>query len=113
MDFVALVQPIVDVEHVIWESPAASAIRRIIRAKGIAPGNSRPHAHLSSPLHAPVPNAKHRLIVAGEFDTVTPPDRLAQMAKNWPGTDFIRVRQGHFGYRALAAAKEWITTKLE
>lgn len=110
--FVALVQPIVDIEHVIWESPIAAGLRKTVLQNGIFPGQSTDHAHLSSPLHTASPSATHRLIVAGEFDSISPVGPLLKMKEHWGNTDFISVRQGHFGYRALASAQKWMTPLL-
>jgi pimeloyl-ACP methyl ester carboxylesterase len=107
--FITLIQPIIDVEHVTWESPAAAAIRRIIRAKGIAPGDGNRHAHLSSPLHGrPLTPADRITLIAGTYDTVAPAAELRELATAWPGCQLVEVRQGHFGYAALAEAKRRI-----
>jgi hypothetical protein len=107
--FLTLIQPIIDVEHVTWESPAAAAIRRIITAKGIAPGDGNRHSHLSSPLHGlPLTPPDRITLIAGKYDTVAPPSGLRELAAAWPGSQFVEVRQGHFGYAALAEAKRRI-----
>jgi len=106
--FVALIQPIVDLEHVIWESPVAAELRRAIQSRGIQRGESADHSHLSSPLHTKAPSAPHRLIVAGEFDSISPIGPLRELQRRWGATDLVSVRQGHFGYRALESAKDWM-----
>lgn len=106
--FVSLIQPIVDIEHVIWESPIAAGLRRVVQNNGIARGTSADHSHLSSPMHVPASTAPMRLIVSGEYDSVSPRAPLLTMRKRWNDTDLVSVPQGHFGYRALAAAREWI-----
>jgi pimeloyl-ACP methyl ester carboxylesterase len=107
--FLTLIQPIIDVEHVTWESPAAAAIRRIIAAKGISPGDGNRHSHLSSPLHGlPLTPPERITLIAGSYDTVAPPSGLRELAVAWPGSQFVEVRQGHFGYAALAEAKRRI-----
>ncbi len=111
--FLTLIQPIIDVEHVTWESPAAAAIRRIIRTKGIAPGDGHRHAHLSSPLHGQPLTAHDRItIIGGKYDSVAPPAGLRELAHAWPGSQFVEVSQGHFGYAALAEAKRRIEPRL-
>lgn len=110
--FAAALQPIADIEHVIWESPVAASIRKILTQRGIERGLSLDHAHLSSPLHAAPPTAQHRLIVAGEFDSVSPPEPLQRLCRHWGDADFTTVRQGHFGYQALETAKAWMWTKM-
>ena len=49
--FVALMAPIVDIEHAIWASPAARLIRRELFRANIEPSLVARHFHLSSPLH--------------------------------------------------------------
>jgi hypothetical protein len=48
-EFAALLQPLVDIEEAIWNSPATLAIRSRLRRHRIEPGLSRQHAHLSCP----------------------------------------------------------------
>lgn len=111
--FLTLIQPIIDVEHVTWESPAAAAIRRIIARNGIAPGTGDRHSHLSSPLHGrPLTPADRITLIAGKYDTVAPAAGLRELAAAWPGSQFVEVRQGHFGYAALAEAKRRIEPAL-
>jgi pimeloyl-ACP methyl ester carboxylesterase len=103
--FVTLLQPIADIEHAIWESPASSMIRRTLLAAGIQPGVSRRHAHLTSPLDGrPACEGKRILIVGGTYDTIAPPSVLKRLAEGWPGSRFALVEQGHFGYAAMREA---------
>lgn len=103
--FVTLLQPIADVEHAIWESPAASMIRKTLLAARIHPGVSRRHAHLTSPLDGrPACEGKRVLIIGGSYDTIAPPSVLRRLAKVWPESQFALVEQGHFGYAAMREA---------
>ena len=103
--FVALLQPIADIEHAIWESPASSMIRKTLRAAGIRPGASRRHAHLTSPMDGcPAVDGKRVLIIGGTDDAITPPSVLKGLAQVWPGSRFTLVEQGHFGYAAMREA---------
>lgn len=100
--FVALIQPIVNIEHAIWMNPSAFTIRRALEQAGIPRGASTRHAHLSSPLHgAPLCGAEKVFICAGSYDTVSPPAELRKLAEIWNGAQLIETPQGHFGYRAL------------
>ena len=47
--FLALIQPIANVENAIWENPGSRSMRRILRAQGIEPGASDSDA-VTSPL---------------------------------------------------------------
>ena len=103
--FVTLLQPIADIEHAIWESPASSMIRRALVTAGIEKGVTRRHAHLTSPLDGrPACEGKCVLIVAGTYDTITPPAVLQRLAGVWPDSQFTLVEQGHFGYAAMREA---------
>lgn len=107
--FITLIQPIIDVEHVTWESPAAAAIRRIVSANGITPGAAHRHSHLTSPLHGrPLTPTDRITLIGGKYDTVAPSAGLRELANAWSGATFVEVRQGHFGYAALAEAKRRI-----
>lgn len=102
--FVALMQPIADIEHAIWESPAGRTLRHLLRRRGITTDLTRRHAHLSSPLHCrPAADPARILLVCGAYDRISPPDRIAALASSWGGTAVLTCRQGHFGY---AVARE-------
>jgi pimeloyl-ACP methyl ester carboxylesterase len=111
--FLTLIQPVVDLEHAIWENPAAASIRRILARQGIGAGLSRRHAHLTSPLHGvPLVEPEQITIIAGSYDTVAPPAALRELAAAWPGANYVEVRQGHFGYAAMEEAKRRISPSL-
>ena len=100
--FAALMAPIVDIEHAIWESPAARSIRRELRGANIDPSLVARHFHLSSPIHnVPLCDAARVLFVAGEFDSIAPLEQLETIQQKWRGSELLRVRQGHFGYSML------------
>ena len=102
--FIALIQPIVNVEHAIWENPSAVLIRRLLDSRGILPGESARHAHLSSPLHGlPLCGGERVTITAGIYDSISPRSELLELRDRWTGTKLLEVRQGHFGYRTLRA----------
>jgi 1-acyl-sn-glycerol-3-phosphate acyltransferase len=100
--FAALMAPIVNIEHAIWESPAARSIRRELRGANIEPSLVARHFHLSSPIHnVPLCDAARVLFVAGEFDSIAPLQQLEMIQQKWHGSELLRVRQGHFGYSML------------
>jgi hypothetical protein len=71
--FAALLQPLVDIEEAIWNSPAALTIRSRLHQHLIRPGVSRQHAHLSSPLDGkPLIDPKRIHLIGGEFDQIVP-----------------------------------------
>jgi 1-acyl-sn-glycerol-3-phosphate acyltransferase len=100
--FVALMAPIVNVEHAIWDSPAARFMRRELHRSNIEPSLIARHFHLSSPMHnQPLCDADRVLFVAGEFDLIARPEDVEKVHGNWRGSELLRVPQGHFGYRML------------
>ena len=100
--FVALMAPIVNVEHAIWQSPASAFMRRELQRAKIDPSLVARHFHLSSPLHHEPPCAADRvLFVAGEFDLIARPTDIEAIHRKWRGSELLRVAQGHFGYRMM------------
>jgi 1-acyl-sn-glycerol-3-phosphate acyltransferase len=100
--FVALMAPIVNVEHAIWESPAARFMRRELHRANIEPSLIARHFHLSSPMHnQPLCDADRVLFVAGDFDLIARPEDVEKIHRHWRGSELLRVPQGHFGYRML------------
>jgi 1-acyl-sn-glycerol-3-phosphate acyltransferase len=100
--FVALMAPIVNVEHAIWEGPGTRFMRRELRRAQIEPSLVARHFHLSSPMHnQPLCDSKRILFIAGEFDSIARATDLEAIQQKWRGSELLRVRQGHFGYRML------------
>jgi pimeloyl-ACP methyl ester carboxylesterase len=101
-EFAALLQPLVDIEEAIWNSPAAFAIRSRLRRHLIEPGISRRHAHLSCPFEQKSLIDSRRIhLLAGEFDQIVPVETLQRFAETWDVRNFEIVPQGHFGYVAM------------
>ena len=100
--FVALMSPIVNIEHAIWQSPAARRIRRELVQANVERALVTRHFHLSSPLHGrPVCDPTRILFVTGEFDSIAPPAEIEAIQQTWRGSELLRVRQGHFGHRMM------------
>jgi 1-acyl-sn-glycerol-3-phosphate acyltransferase len=100
--FVALMCPIVDVEHAIWKNPGTAFMRRELRRAKIAPELVARHFHLSSPLHnLPVCDPARVLFVSGDFDLIARPSDIDAIQQKWRGSELLRVPQGHFGYRMI------------
>ncbi|HEV2047286.1 MAG TPA: 1-acyl-sn-glycerol-3-phosphate acyltransferase [Chthoniobacterales bacterium] len=100
--FVALMAPIVNVEHAIWESPATASMRRELFRENIEPALVARHFHLSSPAHnEPLCSADRVLFVAGGFDLIARPADIEAIQRKWRGSELLRVPQGHFGYRMM------------
>ena len=100
--FMALMSPIVNVEHAIWQSPAARRIRRELLQANIEPSLVARHFHLSSPLHTqPLCDPACVLFVTGEFDSIAPAGEIEAIQQKWRGSELLRVQQGHFGHRMM------------
>src|SRR6266481_2099802 len=100
--FLALMAPIVNVEHAIWESPASAFIRRELHRANIERSLVARHFHLSSPTHnQPLCRADCVLFVAGEFDSIARLADIEKIQQKWSGSELLRVPQGHFGYRMI------------
>lgn len=102
--FLALMAPIVHVEHAIWQCPATAFMRRELRRVQIDPALVARHFHLSSPMHnQPLGSADRVLFAAGDFDLIARPADVAALHEKWQGSELLRVPQGHFGYRMMRA----------
>jgi len=100
--FVALMAPIVNVEHAIWQNPGTAFMRRELRRAKIAPELVARHFHLSSPSHnLPVCDPTRVLFVSGDFDLIARPADIDAIQQKWRGSELLRVPQGHFGYRMM------------
>jgi len=112
--FVSLIQPIVNVDHALWENPSARAMRVLLRREGIVPEDARRHEHLSSPLHGePLCGGERVIICGGRYDTVSPTTELQILANRWRGAELLEVEQGHFGHVALQATRQAIERRLD
>src|SRR5204863_3910667 len=81
--FVALMAPIVNIDHAIWESPAARSIRRELHSANIEPSLVARHFHLSSPIHnQPLCDSARVLFVTGEFDSIAPGEQIQAIHRN-------------------------------
>jgi 1-acyl-sn-glycerol-3-phosphate acyltransferase len=100
--FVALMCPIVNVEHAIWQNPGTAFMRRELRRAKIAPELVARHFHLSSPLHnEPLCDPARVLFASGDFDLIARPADIDAIQQKWRGSELLRVSQGHFGYRMM------------
>lgn len=102
--FLALMTPIVNVRHAIWESRAAVRLRAELERCGIHPEMVDRHAHLSSPMHhVPLAGGDKAVLVAGSHDQISRAADVEELHRRWPGSNLIVIDQGHFGYRVLPA----------
>lgn len=114
--FLALLQPIADVEHAIWENPVSVQLRRVLQERGISREATPRHAHLSSPLHGQPQLLPERILLCGgQFDAVSPVRSLEKLARRWGDPAMEIVPQGHFGYQAMRTTlayirQNWLTS---
>jgi pimeloyl-ACP methyl ester carboxylesterase len=108
--FVALMEPIVDVGHAIWTSPAGGTLRRELRRLAIEPNLIERHFPLISPLQGdPLCGADRVVLCAGDYDHIAPAAEITALHHRWVGSELLRVPQGHFGYRMMPAVWERLT----
>ncbi|MBV9618458.1 MAG: 1-acyl-sn-glycerol-3-phosphate acyltransferase [Verrucomicrobia bacterium] len=100
--FLALMAPIVNVEHAIWQNPATISMRRKLQRAKVPPELVARHYHLSSPSHnLPECDPTRVLFVSGDFDLIAPATDIEALHQKWRGSELLRVPQGHFGYRMM------------
>jgi hypothetical protein len=84
-------------------------MRRELRRANIDPSLIARHFHLSSPSHnRPICDPARVLFVSGEFDVIARPADIEEIHQKWRGSELLRVRQGHFGYRMLRETIAWL-----
>jgi pimeloyl-ACP methyl ester carboxylesterase len=107
--FIALIEPIVDVGHAIWESPTGLALRRELLAHGIPPDLIEGHFPLICPSRSqPLCDPARILFAAGEYDSIARAEDIRRLHEQWTGSSFLTQPQGHFGYRLMPAAWDWL-----
>jgi hypothetical protein len=110
--FVTLLEPIVNVTHAIWHAPTGLALRRELRANGIAPDLIERHFPLISPLQGqPLCDGHCVLFAGGDYDAIARVEDIARLHAQWAGSSFLTEPQGHFGYRLMPAAWRWLNER--
>jgi hypothetical protein len=56
----------------------------------------------------PLCDADRVLFVAGDFDLISRSTDIEKIQQQWQGSELLRVRQGHFGYRMLRETIAWL-----
>ncbi|MEO8438802.1 MAG: alpha/beta hydrolase family protein [Spartobacteria bacterium] len=108
--FLALLAPMVNIGHALYEGPSSWTIRGQLARAGLERALIERHAHLSSPLRVPPAGdaAQRTLIVAGTFDRIVRQADLVALRDAWPGSELVTVPQAHFGYGMILRAVEWL-----
>lgn len=100
-----LLEPITDVDHVVWSSPASVVVRRQLRRRGIGPEQLTPLLRLVCPsYHQPITPSERILLLAGTFDRIAPPEVIRRLHERWQGSHYAEFRQGHIGYQLMPAS---------
>lgn len=112
--FLALLAPMVNAGHALYEGPSSWTIRGQLERAGFERTFLERHAHLSSPLRAPPAGdtAERTLIVGGTFDRIVRLTDLVALRDAWPGSELVTVPQAHFGYGMIPRAMEWLRERL-
>jgi len=106
-DFTILLQPVADVRHATFKSPASSMMSALLLRNKIYPDLIARHAHLSSPTQVTPLTAPRRItIIGGRYDRLSPSESLKSLCEIWGGAHYREVPQGHFGYCAMRCALE-------
>ena len=113
LHFLALLAPLVNLGHALYEGPTSWTIRNQLARAGLDRALVDSHAHLSSPLCAPPAGriAERTLIVAGLFDHIVRLADLAVLHESWPGSELLTVPQAHFGYAMIPQAVTWLCAR--
>lgn len=105
IDFAVLLQPVADVNHATFGSPASTMMAALLKGNGITPQDLSRHAHLSSPaLRKPLTPPDRITVIGGTHDRLSPPESLRSLCERWGSARYLEVEQGHFGYRAMRRA---------
>jgi dienelactone hydrolase len=97
-----LVEPILDINSAIWHSPSSVSIRRALRQVGIGPEDTVGSMRLACPANQkPLLEAKHILMLAGQYDQIAPPEEIEALSRLWGGAHFACFPQGHVGYTLM------------
>ncbi len=111
--FLALLVPMVNIGHALYEGPTSWTIRGHLMRAGLDRSLVERHAHLSSPLRA-VPAgdvAERTVIIGGAFDRIVRLTDLAALREAWPGSELVTMPQAHFGYGMIPRAVEWLSAR--
>jgi pimeloyl-ACP methyl ester carboxylesterase len=110
--FVALLAPMANAEHAVFDGPTSRTIRRQLERKGVTRDQVARHARLHSPLvRPPLVDGANIVIAAGDDDRLVVLPDLIALRDAWPGATLLRVPQAHFGYRMMNDAFDWLTQR--
>ena len=108
-----LVEPILNADHAIWQSPASVTLRAALRRVGMKPVHTAPHLRLVCPtLLEPQTPTDKIILIAGEYDRIASPGQIRELHQAWAGSHYSCHPQGHVGYTLMPesfriAQKTW------
>ena len=106
-DFSILLQPVADVGHATFGSPASRMMASLLKKNGVTSSALDRHAHLSSPGRlTPMTPPGRITVIGGKYDRLSPPASLRGLCSSWGGARYREADQGHFGYGAMRCALE-------
>ncbi len=107
-----LLEPIVNVEQAIWESPACRTLRRQLRHTRIQRELVHRHLPLVCPsYHTPTVDPQRIILMAGRFDRIATPATIKDLSQHWAGSHYREFNQGHVGYQLMPESLR-LATKL-
>lgn len=102
MNKLILVEPILDVQEAIWQTPASVTIRRELNKLGLGPEDTAPHMRLCCPSRSrPHTSGDNILLIAGIWDRIASPEKIRGLQAAWPGAHYAEYKQGHVGYTLM------------
>jgi hypothetical protein len=110
-----LVEPILHIDNAIWRSPGSVSLRAGLRRVGIGPEDTTVNMRLVCPAQQkPLLSPKHILMLAGQYDQISPPEEVEELARLWHGAHYACFPQGHVGYTLMPesfrmAQELWVT----
>lgn len=108
----AMVEPIVDISHVMWKSLAARTMRRQLQEKGVQQDSLSRLFSLVCPFEGRANcSGENILMLAGSYDQIAPPEHVKRLATYW-GAHYRQYPQAHCGYRLQTRGWEDMQTLL-
>ncbi len=97
-----LVEPILNIETAIWNSPASRSIRATLKRHGVTPLHTESHLRFCCPSRQqPKLDGKNILLLAGKYDRISTPEQVEELHHLWNGSHFHCFKQGHVGYTLM------------
>jgi hypothetical protein len=104
VDFAILLQPIINLNLALFESPLKRIMGSLLLSHQISHEHLDRHAHLTAPSYGmPLTSPKRIMVIGGAFDHIAPPKELKHFTSTW-NVHYEEVSQGHFGYQAMRRA---------